>query len=58
MSAHEHIKFWHDTALSNLELLHATYVTHAFAPHTHEGYVIGVIEQGAEQFAYRVSLLL
>ena len=53
MSTHEHVKFWHDTTLSNLELLHATYVTHTFAPHTHEGYVIGVIEQGAEQFAYR-----
>jgi len=53
MSAHEHIKFWHDATLGNLELLHATYVTHTFAPHTHEGYVIGVIEQGAEQFAYR-----
>jgi AraC-like DNA-binding protein len=51
--SHEHIKFWHDATLSNLELLHATYVTHTFAPHTHEGYVIGVIEQGAEQFAYR-----
>src|SRR5205085_9803943 len=55
MSANEHIKFWHDAALSNLELLHATYVTHTFAPHSHEGYVIGVIEQGAEQFAYRRS---
>ena len=50
---HESIKFWHDVTLSNLELLHATYVTHTFAPHTHEGYVIGVIEHGAEQFAYR-----
>lgn len=55
MSAYEHIKFWHDTTLSNLELLHATYVTHTFAPHTHEGYAIGVIEQGAEQFHYRGS---
>lgn len=53
MGVHEHVKFWHDTALSNLELLHATYVTHTFALHTHEGYVIGVIEQGAEQFTYR-----
>jgi AraC-like DNA-binding protein len=55
MSAYEHIKFWHDATLDNLELLHATYVTHIFAPHTHESYVIGVIEQGAEQFAYRRS---
>lgn len=53
MTAHEQIKFWHDPTLNNLELLHARYVTHSFAPHTHEGYVIGVIEQGAEQFMYR-----
>lgn len=49
----EHVKFWHDATLSDLELLHAKYVTHSFAPHTHEGYAIGVIEQGAEQFVYR-----
>src|SRR5690349_12656322 len=55
MSTHERVKFWHDAALSNLELLHASYVTHAFAPHIHEGYAIGVIEKGAEQFAYRRS---
>src|SRR5438445_3130756 len=55
MSALEHAKFWHDSTLSNLELLHATYVTHTFTPHTHEGYVIGVIERGAEQFKYRRS---
>lgn len=53
MRAHEHVKFWHDATLSDLELLHATYVTHTFAPHTHEGYVVGVIEQGGEQFTYR-----
>src|SRR5256714_15023347 len=53
MSAHEPIKFWDGATLSNLRLLHATYVTHTVAPHSHEGYVIGVIEQGAEQFAYR-----
>ena len=52
---HEYVKFWHDATLSNLELLHATYVTHTFAPHTHEGYVLGIIERGAEQFSYRRS---
>jgi AraC-like DNA-binding protein len=55
MRAHEHIKFWHDATLGDLELLHATYVTHTFAPHTHEGYMIGVMEQGVKQFAYRRS---
>jgi len=52
----EHTQFWRDPALSNLELLRATYITHAFAPHIHEGYAIGVIESGAEQFKYRRSL--
>jgi len=53
MNMHEYIKFWHDPTLDNLELIHATYVTHSFSPHMHEGYVIGVIEKGAEQFAYQ-----
>jgi AraC-like DNA-binding protein len=53
MHAHEYINFWRDPRLDDLELLHATYITHSFAPHTHEGYVIGVIERGAEQFSYR-----
>jgi hypothetical protein len=48
--AQEHTHLWRDPALDNLELLRATYITHAFAPHTHEGYAIGVIENGAEQF--------
>jgi AraC-like DNA-binding protein len=45
--------FWRDTRLNNLELLRATYLTHVFAPHTHEGYAIGVIDKGAERFKYR-----
>lgn len=49
----ETTKFWHDRALGDLEILRATYVTHTFAPHVHEGYAIGVIERGAETFAYR-----
>jgi AraC-like DNA-binding protein len=54
--AQEHTHFWRDPALNNLELLRATYITHAFAPHTHEGYAIGVIENGVEQFKYRRSV--
>ncbi|GHO46178.1 AraC family transcriptional regulator [Ktedonospora formicarum] len=53
--AREQATFWRDPNLNNLELLHATYVTHSFAPHTHEGYAIGVIEDGAERFKYRGS---
>lgn len=46
----ERTKFWRE---QSTELLHATYVTHSFAPHTHEGYAIGVISHGVESFRYR-----
>lgn len=51
--AQESATYWHDVSLGNLELLKASFVTHAFAPHTHEGFAIGVIERGAETFTYR-----
>jgi AraC-like DNA-binding protein len=46
-------KFWHAQDIGNLELLRATYITHAFSRHVHEGFAIGVIERGAETFYYR-----
>lgn len=49
----EHVRFWRDPALQNLEVLQARYITHAFSRHTHEGYAIGVIEAGVEAFSYR-----
>lgn len=52
-SPHERVKFWHAHELGKLELLHATYITHTFARHTHDGFAMGIIEQGAEGFYYR-----
>jgi AraC-like DNA-binding protein len=49
----ETVKFWQAHDLEQLELLRATYVTHSFARHAHDGFAIGVIEAGAEQFYYR-----
>jgi AraC-like DNA-binding protein len=54
--AREQVTFWRDPTLSNLELLHATFITHAFAPHIHEGYAIGVVDKGAERFKYRKDM--
>lgn len=51
----EKAKFWHAGDLGNLELLSATYITHSFSPHIHEGFAIGVIEKGVESFAYHKS---
>ena len=50
--AREQVTFWRDAALLNMEVLKATYVTHAFSRHTHEGYAIGTIESGIEAFEY------
>ncbi len=49
----ERAVFWRDGALGGLELLRAHYVTHSFAPHSHEGFALGVIESGVEIFRYR-----
>lgn len=49
----ETVKFWRDAALSDLEVLRARYVTHSFSRHIHEGYAIGIIEAGTEEFFYR-----
>jgi AraC-like DNA-binding protein len=41
-----------------LELLHATYVRHRFAPHTHDTFVLAVVESGAASSRYRGGVAL
>ncbi len=53
MRSQEWVKVWHDAALDGLELHYATYITHTFARHAHDYYVIGLIEAGVQSFAYR-----
>ena len=53
MRSQEWVKVWHDATLDGLELHHATYITHTFARHAHDYYVIGVIEAGVQSFSYR-----
>ncbi len=52
MRAQEQTVFWRAPELGDLELLRASYRTHTFARHAHEGFAIGVIERGAETFEY------
>ena len=49
----ESVKYWKVSQLFNVELLCATYTTQNFSRHIHEGYALGVIEQGALAFSYR-----
>ena len=46
----EWARFW---LRGGVEHLHAHYLTHTFAPHTHSGYVIAVVEGGVQAFRYR-----
>jgi len=38
-----------------VEVVHAHYVEHRFARHAHEHFVVGLIEQGVQQYSYRGS---
>jgi AraC-like DNA-binding protein len=49
----EQAKFWLARDLGNFEVLRATFIRHSYSRHTHEGFAIGVIERGAEEFYYR-----
>jgi AraC-like DNA-binding protein len=41
------------SALPGTTLLHATFITQNFARHSHDGFAVGVIEDGVLEFTYR-----
>jgi AraC-like DNA-binding protein len=43
-------RYWRHPGLPGIELLRARFVTHRYARHVHEGYTIGLIEYGVEEF--------
>jgi len=47
---------WRDATLGAVEFLSARYFTQSYAPHAHEEYAIGVIEDGVEAFHYRGAM--
>ena len=49
----EQARLWRAHDLGNLEVLQASYTKHSFARHTHEEFMIGVIEGGGCEFYYR-----
>ncbi|MBC7871319.1 MAG: AraC family transcriptional regulator [Chitinophagaceae bacterium] len=49
----ESARIWFVPHLKGLSLLRATYVTYSFKRHWHDYFVIGMIEQGVQKFAYR-----
>ena len=44
----EKTTFWRDKRFRNMECMAATFITHEFAPHTHDTFSIGAIESGCQ----------
>jgi hypothetical protein len=43
-------RFYHVKGWNSLEALHARFVTHRYPRHTHEYFVVGLIETGAQSY--------
>lgn len=52
MQTKEWTKIWHNTQL-DFGLLHAYYVQHAYPRHSHDYYVISLIERGRQSFTHK-----
>jgi AraC-like DNA-binding protein len=48
--------YWSHPGVPDVDLLRARFVTHRYAKHAHEGYTIGLIEYGAEEFDHQGSV--
>ncbi len=46
-------RYWHAPDLPGMDLLHADFRTHAYAPHVHYSFVIAVTEAGGSEFTSR-----
>ncbi len=51
-------KVWYVPQLDDLRLMRARYVQHAFKPHAHDYYVLGIIEDGLQTFAHGRNTLV
>lgn len=47
------VRFWRERRFDGLECLKARFFRHAYAPHVHDTFALGVILAGAEAFNYR-----
>jgi AraC-like DNA-binding protein len=52
MQTNEWTNIWHNTGL-DLRLFHAYYVQHAYPRHSHDYYVISLIERGRQSFTHK-----
>lgn len=54
MSGHKQwVKVYRLDSFHGIEIVHAHYVQHRFVRHAHEHFVVGLVEQGVQQYTYR-----
>ncbi|MFM9926367.1 AraC family transcriptional regulator [Variovorax sp. H27-G14] len=46
-------RYWHAPELPGMDMLHADFTTHEYAPHVHHSFVIAVTEVGGSEFKSR-----
>ena len=46
-------RYWHAPGLPGMDMLHADFTTHEYAPHVHHSFVIAVTEVGGAEFKSR-----
>ncbi|MDQ0590482.1 AraC family transcriptional regulator [Variovorax paradoxus] len=46
-------RYWHVPGMPGMDMLHADFTTHEYAPHVHHSYVIAVTETGGAEFKSR-----
>jgi len=46
-------RYWHASGVPGMDMLHADFTSHAYAPHTHHSFVIAVTEVGGAEFKSR-----
>ena len=46
-------QYYRRGSLHDLEVLHARFIEHRFARHSHDYYVIGFVEAGVQAYSYR-----
>lgn len=47
------VRYWADPEIAGLSCLHADFTDHAYAPHSHDGFVIAITEAGGAEFTSR-----
>jgi AraC-like DNA-binding protein len=50
---HNRVRYWRDSRIPGLALLHADFTRHDYAPHSHDALVIAVTETGGSEFKSR-----